>query len=123
VLAVTAAGDGAAASSPALVPATTPGRARVTRAGSGSPGGRVSAGVSWAAGTTGGSPVTGYRVTALRVDGTGHVVGRTTVTTPARARTASIALPRRARYRFTVQAVNRLGAGPVSAWSAVVSGR
>ncbi len=123
VLAVTAAGNGTAVSSSALVPATTPGRTRVTRARSGSPGGRVTADVAWAAASTGGSPVTGYRVTALRMDAAGRVVGRTTLTRLGRARTASMVLPRRARYRFTVQAVNRLGAGPVSARSSAVDGR
>ncbi len=123
VAALTDAGPGASARSADVVPATVPARTRVTRVRSGVPGGRITAKVRWRAPGSGGTAITGYRVVALRLNAAGRVVGHTLVTRAASARAATVRLPRKGRYRFTVRAVNRLGAGPASARSRPVLGR
>ncbi|WP_432484915.1 fibronectin type III domain-containing protein [Kineococcus esterisolvens] len=79
--------------------------------------------VRWSPPSTGGTPITGYRVTATRLSFLGRPIA--TVTGPtvhaASARSATVVLPvRGARYRFTVQAVTAAGAGPASAASKAV---
>ncbi len=102
--------------------ATRPGAPRIGRASPGRAGRPVTATVRWAAATSGGSPVTSYRVVALRIGRTGAVVRRTGFTAAARARARVVRLPK-GRYRFTVAAVNRVGTGRPSARSGLVTAR
>jgi hypothetical protein len=104
-----------------VVPATVATAPRVTAVAPGRNGDRaVSATVSWRApASTGGAPVTAYRVTAIRSTG-----ARTTALAPAAARRLVVrGLVRGQRYRFQVVAVNRVGAGRPSARSRPVVAR
>ena len=73
--------------------------------------------VQWTAPTaSGGSAITGYRVTRQRLNADGTANGPATVSTlSATARSLTFTAPagvaRDTRYRFTVQAVNAAGAG------------
>ncbi|MFI1989446.1 peroxidase family protein [Actinoplanes sp. NPDC020271] len=65
----------------------------------------------------GGAPITGYRLTIERLTSKGTPTGKPVVITfPASARTATFTAPRGmaagTRYRFTLRAVNAVGAGP-----------
>ena len=72
----------------------------------------------------GGSVITGYRVTALRLDASGTVVDRVaSAIRPAETRALTMLLPRKGRYAFTVRAVNAFGQSVPSARSATVAGR
>jgi predicted phage tail protein len=119
VRAVNAVGAGAqsALSMPAT-PTAVPAAPATVKASQGAKGGRLTAAVNWSQPTTtGGSRLTGYRITAQRLDSRGAATGSpiliivgagthsTTFIAPAGVRTAT-------RYRFTVQAVNAVGAGP-----------
>jgi len=65
--------------------------------------------------------VTGYRVRALRMSATGTVVATTTSPVqPGSARQLTMTL-QTGNYRFTVQALNKAGAGPKSARSNLVA--
>jgi hypothetical protein len=79
----------------------------------------------WGAPTSnGGTAVTGYRVRALRMSSTGAVLSTTTsAVQPATARALTMTLPAVGSYRFTVQAVNAVGSGALSARSNLVAGR
>jgi hypothetical protein len=86
---------------------------------------RITATARWEApATDGGSVITGYQVTALRLNSTGAVV-QTVVSgiRPATARSLWMVLPRTGQYAFTVNAINALGPGAPSARSATVAGR
>jgi hypothetical protein len=107
---------------PAPRTATRPGAPRIGRATPGAAGGRVTATARWSAAPSGGSPVTAYKVVALRMSATGHVVRRTGFTAAAAARAKVVRLPK-GRYRFTVAAVNRVGTGRASARSGLVAAR
>ncbi|WP_130014263.1 fibronectin type III domain-containing protein [Serinicoccus sediminis] len=91
---------------------------------SGAVGGAVTATAAWTPPTNnGGSPVTGYRVRALRIAADGSVLSTTTSTVqPATTRSLSMTLAA-GSYRFTVQAINAIGAGPQSARSNQVQAR
>lgn len=69
----------------------------------------------------GGSTITGYVVTALRVVD-GEVRGRTTTKRPGTARSVRMTL-RRGTYTFQVRAVNAVGMSPLSARSNRVRAR
>jgi hypothetical protein len=107
-----------------LAPAE-PGAAVIGAAGAGGAGGAVTATVRWGAqARSGGAPVIGYRVLALRMSATGMVLSTTTsaMQSPDR-RLASMTLPQAGSYRFTVQAFNAIGGGAQSSRSNQVAGR
>ena len=126
VAAVNAQGASAlSAASNGVVPATVPGAPRILAPTQGPAGGALTANANWQAPTsTGGSAITGYRVTALRMAANGTtVVGTPTVATVgANARSRSFTLPA-GRYRFEVEAINAVGNSAPSARSALVSPR
>ena len=107
-----------------VVPATTPGAPVITKVRPAGPGGKLTAALTWRAPRSdGGAAVVAYRVVALRLSATGRVIGRTTVTVRS-AKVRSLGLRLRAgTYRFTVQAVNAVGAGAASRPSAAVRAR
>jgi len=111
------------AASNAVTPASVPGAPGIRAAGPGTAGGAVTATARWnAPSSTGGSPITGYRVTALRMAANGTVLRTTTVTAGSTLRALTMTLPA-GIYRFTVVAVNALGASPASARSSLVTAR
>lgn len=105
-----------------------PGEARpdapgIGSARAGAAGGTVTATATWTA-PTGGGPVTGYRVNALRMSSSGAVLSRTVSgERPASGTSFAMPLPRKGKYRFTVSALNAAGTSPVSARSNKVAGR
>lgn len=105
------------------MPATVPGRPAVGTASSGASGGAVNAVARWAAPASGGSPIRGYRVRALRLNSSGRVVSITTspVQYPWR-RSIAMALPA-GRYQFQIYAANVIGRGTWSARSGIVAAR
>ena len=107
---------------PTTRPDTRPGAPWIGRATPGVAGGRVTATARWSTAPSGGSPVTAYKVVALRMSTTGRVVRRTGFTAAAAARAKVVRLPK-GRYRFTVAAVNRVGTGRASARSGLVAAR
>lgn len=125
VRAVNVVGSGpASALSATVTPATVPGAPGIGTAQSGTAGGAITATAFWGQpAATGGSPITGYRVTALRMSATGTVLATTVSTVqPAGARSLQMTLAA-GSYRFTVQAINAVGAGPQSARSNLVTAR
>ena len=105
--------------------ATVPGAPVIGTATAGAAGGAITATANWTPPTsTGGSPITGYVVRALRMSATGTVLSTTTsAVQPAAARRLQMTLPVTGNYRFTVAAVNAVGAGAQSARSNLVAGR
>ena len=81
---------------------------------SGVAGGVVDATARWSApASTGGLPVTGYRVQAQKLDADGTIVSRVTRSAPRSVRALVVQLDA-GRYKFRVAAVNAAGR---SAWS------
>ena len=104
----------------AAVPATP----AAPTATAGVAGGAITATARWVAPATGGSPITGYVVRALRMSAAGAVLSTTTSTLqPTTARQLQMTLPVAGSYRFTVQARNVIGNSAQSARSAAVAGR
>ena len=124
VRAVNAFGAGAYSGlSNTVTPRTVPGAPVIGPASSGVAGGAITATARWTAPTsTGGSPITSYRVSALRMSATGTVLGTTVVSVGATLRTATVTLAA-GNYRFSVQAVNVAGASAPSARSNLVTAR
>lgn len=126
VAAINAEGTGPEAAVSVLVrTATAPSAPVIGTAQAGAAGGAITARAAWSPpASDGGATVTGYRVRALRMSEAGAVLSTTTSTVQsASARNLSMTLPRKAKYRFTVQAINSVGAGPQSARSKLVAGR
>ena len=103
---------------------TAPSAPVIGRATSGDPGGRATARARWAAPRAdNGGQVTGYVVTALRLQSDGSVVSRRTFQVDrAGARALQMGLAA-GRYAFRVQAVNAFGTGTLSAPSNAVRAR
>ncbi|WP_307835772.1 peroxidase family protein [Phycicoccus sonneratiae] len=113
------------AASNTVVPVGVPGAPTMLAPAQGPAGGALTAVASWSApSSTGGSPITGYRVTALRMDtdGVTPVGAPTTVVVGAAVRTRSFTLPA-GSYRFEVVALNANGEGPASQRSTPVAPR
>ncbi len=104
---------------------TLPGAPLIGAATPGTAGGAITALATWRPPASDGSAaITGYRVRGLRMSATGTVLSTTvSPVQPASARSLSMTLPRAGQYRFTVQAINSVGAGPQSARSNKVAGR
>ncbi len=126
VAAINAAGTGPASTvKVTMQAAVVPGAPTIGTASPGVAGGAITAKAAWfPSSNTGGSPITGYRLRALRMSSSGTVVSTTTsAAQPATARSLSMTLPTPGNYRFTVQAINSVGAGAQSPRSNLVAGR
>jgi hypothetical protein len=101
-----------------------PSAPRLGAAFSGRKGRKSTAGVRWRPPTSaGGSTITGYQVTVYRLNVSGRF-RRTADSAVLRAELRKVELRLgRGRYRFTVQAMNSAGVGPVSKLSKVVRAR
>ncbi|WP_433791873.1 peroxidase family protein [Actinoplanes sp. CA-252034] len=127
VRAVNALGAGAwSAESVAVTPRTVPGKVRGLTGKPGGKGGKLTTTVRWTApAATGGSKITGYRITWQRLNAKGTARGAAVVTTvPGGAKAASFTapaeVPANTRYRVTVQAVNAAGTAPGAAVTTTV---
>ena len=125
VAATNAAGTGAfSARSVAVTSATVPRAPVIGTAVAGTAGGAIEATANWAPPTvTGGSPITGYRVTALQMSAGTVLASTVSGDLPATSRSLTMTLPVGGNYRFTVQAINAAGVGASSARSNRVAGR
>ena len=106
---------------------TVPGAAVIGRAVQGAVGGGITVAGTWTPpAVTGGSPITGYRVTLLRMSSAAAdayvVESRLSEILPATARRREFAAPE-GFYRFQVVALNAIGTGPTSARSNPVGPR
>lgn len=108
----------------AVVPVGVPGAPRIGGAASGTAAAGINATARWTPpASTGGSVITGYRVRALRFSARGALLSTTlSAVLPRTRRTLTMTLPA-GNYRFTVQAINAVGAGAQSARSNLVTAR
>ena len=126
VTAINGSGTGAPSiRSNVVTPATVPNAPPIGTAAAGTPGGPITALARWSASTSnGGSTITGYRVTALRMSASNTVLGTTVSSVLGSAlRSFTMTLPVTGNYRFTVQAINAVGGSAESARSNLVAGR
>jgi hypothetical protein len=111
----------------AVTPATVPGAPGILAPTAGVAGGAVTATANWSApGNNGGSAITNYRVTALRMAADGVTTVGTPTVAPlaaATARTLAVTVPAAGNYRFQVVAINAVGDSPASARSTLVAAR
>ena len=122
VAAVNQVGNGPAMRGQVTMPAP-PGAPVLGRVAPGPAGGRVTATVRWSPPlSNGGAAITGYRIAVLLLDARGRVSRTRYVSVGVRA-SMQVRVARDRRYRFTVQAVNRVGYGAWSARSKAVRGR
>lgn len=105
-------------------PATKPTAAKIGTASSGAKGGARNAVARWAGpSSTGGTPITGYKVIAYQLNSAGKVVKiRYSGLRSAGSRSYTWALPA-GRYKFKVVAYNKIGAAPGSGFSRIVTSR
>jgi predicted phage tail protein len=125
VRALNATGTGLpSARSGVVISATMPGRAVITATKAGKRGGRSTAIVTWRApSSNGGSAITSYRITAVKYSARGRVLSRTVIVIRSgKVRSAELRLAA-GTYRFTVQAVNPVGAGVASGASKPTAAR
>jgi Ca2+-binding RTX toxin-like protein len=126
VLAVNGAGAGPAATSNLVTPANPPSAPRIKSPSKGDNGGPLTATARWEPpSTNGGSPITGYRVVALKMTGRNSATIAHRFYSPMLAagqRTHRMVLPAGA-YRFKVAAYNAVGKGPRSKASKEVDAR
>jgi Ca2+-binding RTX toxin-like protein len=124
VRAVNAVGLGAlSVASNAVTPLGVPDAPRIGTSSPGAIGGTATARARWNTPvSTGGSPITSYRVSALRMSAGGAVLSTTTITVGSTLRTVAMTLTP-GNYRFTVVAVNALGASLASGRSNLVTAR
>ncbi len=110
---------------PTPAPVTHPSAPRIGTPSSGVIGGAITAVARWYAPTsTGGAPITKYRVFARRLNSSGRVVATySSALQGASVRKLSVRLPTRARYKFQVVAWNRVGISPYSGSSKIVNAR
>jgi hypothetical protein len=97
-----------------VTPATVPGLVQIGAPTQGPVGGALTASANWNPPlSTGGAPITGYRVQALRMaaDGTTVESVQGNIVVGATIRTRSFTLPA-GTYRFDVSAINAVGEGP-----------
>ena len=108
---------------PPPAPLSVPGLPVLRKATSGRPGGRSTAKVTWSASVIFGStPITGYKVLALKVNKSGQVVKTLTSSVPASARELKVAA-RPGRYKFSLVAVNAVGQSAKTSPSRIVTAR
>lgn len=108
---------------PPCPPAVKPVAPTIRTAQSGKTGGTSGAKAYWYGSRfDGGSAITAYIVTALRVDSRGHVVSRRTFRAGSSARSLTVRVPK-GRYRFQVRARSAKGDSANSRTSNTVSAR
>ena len=117
-------GLGAARISNPVVPATVPGAPVIGLASSGAPGNPITVVATWSApGSNGGLAVSGFRVTAIRLNANGTLSAVTlSRTVGAGVRSVGITVPA-GNYRLRVTASNGVGTGASSAMSNAVAAR
>jgi hypothetical protein len=111
------------APSNAVTPATLPGLVQIGAPTQGPAGGALTASANWNPPlSTGGAPITNYRVKALRMaaDGTTVLSTEGDVTVGSTVRTRSFTLPA-GNYRFDVSAINGVGEGPAARSEAIAA--
>ena len=118
-------GPTSARSAPVTPATSAPSAPVIGSASAGTAGGAITATARWSApASTGGSPITGYVVTATRYGTDGQVLGQTSSPVLSTfTRSYVMTLPAVGSYRFTVVATNAVGSSPASGASNLVTGQ